>query len=133
MGTWRALLAFDVMGIGTWNAARPTQSLERATHPVGRQERICSAFSGTPLMVNVVEGGKTPVLPKERYIEMGYQLAIYPATAFLAAGRGIETVYAHLKTTGSSVGVEVRRRRTPPICTRPTSHSALSDNGLRRA
>ena len=64
-----------------------------------------------PLMVNVVEGGKTPVLPKERYIEMGYQLAIYPATAFLAAGRGIEAVYSHLKETGSSVGVEVRRRR----------------------
>jgi len=69
-------------------------------------ERICAAFSDVPLMVNVVEGGKTPVLPRERYIEMGYQLAIYPATGFLAAGRGLESVYSHLKETGSSVGVE---------------------------
>jgi len=68
-------------------------------------ERICRTFD-LPLMVNVVEGGKTPVLPKQRYIEMGYQLAIYPATAFLAAGRGIECVYSHLKTTGSSAGLE---------------------------
>ena len=33
-----------------------------------------------PLLVNVVEGGKTPVLSKQRYIELGYQMAIYPAT-----------------------------------------------------
>lgn len=57
-------------------------------------QRICSALSGPDisLMVNVVEGGKTPVLPKQRYIDLGYQLAIYPATAFLAAGKGMETV-----------------------------------------
>eukprot|EP00966_Prymnesium_polylepis_P037651 874402-Prymnesium_polylepis.1 len=70
-------------------------------------EAICKALGGdVPLMVNVVEGGKTPVLPAARYAEMGYQLAIYPATAFLAAGRGIESVYGHLKATGTSVGVE---------------------------
>jgi 2-methylisocitrate lyase-like PEP mutase family enzyme len=69
-------------------------------------ERICAALAPMPLMVNVVEGGKTPVLSRARYIELGYQLAIYPATAFLACGRGVEAVYSHIKETGSSVGVE---------------------------
>lgn len=71
-------------------------------------ERIGAALASTELslMVNVVEGGKTPVLPKERYAELGFQLAIYPATGFLAAGRGLESVYGHLKATGSSRGVE---------------------------
>ena len=70
-------------------------------------EQICRAFGGDmPLMVNVVEGGKTPVLSRERYIELGYQLAIYPATAFLAAGKSMESVYTHIQATGSTVGVE---------------------------
>jgi 2-methylisocitrate lyase-like PEP mutase family enzyme len=68
-------------------------------------ERICAAFD-LPLLVNVVEGGSTPVLSKQRYIELGYQMAIYPALAFLAVGKVVESVYGHLKTTGSSVGTE---------------------------
>lgn len=68
-------------------------------------EKICASFD-LPLLVNVVEGGKTPVLSKQRYIELGYQMAIYPATAFLAMGQAVEHVYGHLKETGASVGVE---------------------------
>ena len=70
-------------------------------------ERICAAFD-LPLLVNVVEGGSTPVLSKQRYIELGYQMAIYPALAFLALGKAVEGVYGHLKTTGSSVGTQDR-------------------------
>ena len=70
-------------------------------------ERICAAFD-LPLLVNVVEGGSTPVLSKQRYIELGYQMAIYPALAFLALGKAVEDVYGHLKTTGSSVGTQDR-------------------------
>ena len=40
------------------------------------------------------------MLSRQRYVELGYQVAIFPATAFLAAGRGIESVYSHLKATG---------------------------------
>mmetsp|Transcript_570 Transcript_570/g.1809 ORF Transcript_570/g.1809 Transcript_570/m.1809 type:complete len:102 (+) Transcript_570:350-655(+) len=69
-------------------------------------ERVGEALAGLPLLVNVVEGGKTPVLSRQRYVELGYQVAIFPATAFLAAGRGIESVYSHLKATGSSAGAE---------------------------
>mmetsp|Transcript_16148 Transcript_16148/g.33620 ORF Transcript_16148/g.33620 Transcript_16148/m.33620 type:complete len:310 (+) Transcript_16148:77-1006(+) len=65
-------------------------------------ERIGRELGDKPLMVNVVEGGKTPVLSKERYIELGFQLAIYPATGFLAMGKALEQVYGKIKDTGSS-------------------------------
>ena len=70
-------------------------------------ERIGKAFD-LPLLVNVVEGGKTPVLSAEEYIGLGYQMAIYPALAFLALGKAVEDVYGHLKTTGYSVGTQDR-------------------------
>jgi len=67
-------------------------------------KQICDelAPTGKAMLVNAVEGGKTPVLPRERYIELGYQVAIYPATGFLAMGKALEKVYRSLKTEGSS-------------------------------
>lgn len=64
--------------------------------------RIGATLGDVPLLVNAVEGGKTPVLSKERYIELGYQMAIYPATGFLAMGKAVEGVYSKLKETGTT-------------------------------
>jgi len=66
--------------------------------------RIGAELGDKPLLVNVVEGGKTPVLSKERYVELGFQLAIFPATGFLAMGKILERVYGEIKSTGSAVG-----------------------------
>ena len=71
--------------------------------------KICTNFD-TPLMVNVVDGGSTPVLSKQAYIDLGYQIAIFPATGFLATAHALHSVYKTLKETGSSVGVEVPLR-----------------------
>jgi len=57
-----------------------------------------------PLVANMVEGGRTPLLTKDELIGLGYGLAIFPATAFLAAGAAFESVYNHLKQHGSSTG-----------------------------
>jgi 2-methylisocitrate lyase-like PEP mutase family enzyme len=38
-----------------------------------------------PLLANMVEGGRTPILPAKRLAELGYAMAIYPAVGFLAA------------------------------------------------
>jgi 2-methylisocitrate lyase-like PEP mutase family enzyme len=48
-----------------------------------------------PLMVNVVEGGATPVLPLADYEALGFRLAIYPLTGF--AAQAIETTYRALQ------------------------------------
>ena len=56
-----------------------------------------------PLVVNLVETGRTPVLPAEQLEAMGFALAIYPATGFLAAAQVLHSTYAHLRSTRSSL------------------------------
>ena len=58
---------------------------------VEEMERIGRSFD-LPLVANMVEGGRTPVLPFEQLKAIGYGLAIFPATAFLAAGAAFESV-----------------------------------------
>jgi len=67
--------------------------------------RICAAFD-KPLVANVVEGGRTPVLPGERLRALGYAFAIYPATGFLAAAEAMARAYATLVRDGSSAGLD---------------------------
>lgn len=71
---------------------------------VEEMETIGRSFD-TPLLVNVVEGGKTPVLSAEEYIRIGYRMAIFPAVGFLAMGAALDAVYGTLKATGASAGV----------------------------
>jgi 2-methylisocitrate lyase-like PEP mutase family enzyme len=55
-----------------------------------------------PLVANMVEGGRTPVLPAKRLEQIGYKIAIFPATGLLAAAQALERVYGVLKEKGSS-------------------------------
>jgi 2-methylisocitrate lyase-like PEP mutase family enzyme len=55
-----------------------------------------------PLLANMADGGRTPVLPKQRLEALGYKIAIFPATGFLAAAKALERVYGVLKEKGSS-------------------------------
>ncbi len=59
-----------------------------------------------PLLANMVEGGRSPVLSQERLQELGYAIAIYPGTGFFAAAAALKAVYAHVGKTGSSLGVK---------------------------
>ncbi|MDC0361398.1 carboxyvinyl-carboxyphosphonate phosphorylmutase, partial [Alphaproteobacteria bacterium] len=69
-------------------------------------EQICAEIDA-PLLVNVVEGGSTPVLSVAEYQRMGYAMAIYPASGFLAMGAALQNVYGQIRETGSSIGAEV--------------------------
>lgn len=60
-----------------------------------------------PLVANMVEGGRSPLLSAARLAELGYALAIYPGTGFLAAAAAIERAYSQIGQTGSSVGLDV--------------------------
>jgi 2,3-dimethylmalate lyase len=46
-----------------------------------------------PLLANMVEGGRTPVLAAPVLEEIGYKIAIYPVTALLAAAQAMKAVY----------------------------------------
>jgi 2-methylisocitrate lyase-like PEP mutase family enzyme len=57
-----------------------------------------------PLVANMVEKGRTPVLAKSDLESIGYRLAIFPVSALLAAIHAMAGVYGHLKATGSTKG-----------------------------
>lgn len=58
--------------------------------------RIARTFEGTPLIANVVEDGKTPLLLPEEFAALGFKILLYPISALLAVTRRLETVYDHL-------------------------------------
>ena len=62
-------------------------------------------FKGVPLLANMVEGGRTPLLSKAELEQIGYKIAIFPALGFLAAGAALQSVYAALQASGSSKGI----------------------------
>lgn len=66
--------------------------------------RICSRFD-LPCLANMVEGGRTPVMSRERLQEIGYQVAIFPVTSMLAAAQSFAQVYEQFQAQGSSKGL----------------------------
>jgi len=71
---------------------------------VEEMRKIGETFKGVPLLANMVEGGRTPVLDKKGLEDVGYRIAIFPALGFLSMGAALESSYKHLLKTGSSAG-----------------------------
>jgi 2-methylisocitrate lyase-like PEP mutase family enzyme len=68
--------------------------------------RIGRSFD-VPLVANMVERGRTPVLSRAELESIGYKLAIFPVTALLAAVQAMAGVYQTFKEQGSSAGSSV--------------------------
>ena len=64
--------------------------------------RACEAFE-LPMMANMSDGGKTPMLDAQTLREIGFSLAIYPSMTSLAAAAAMERALRHLKTSGGSL------------------------------
>lgn len=67
--------------------------------------KICATLD-KPLIANLVEGGRTPVLSRAALEELGYRIAIFPASGFLAAGTALRTIYRTILDEGSTAGHE---------------------------
>ena len=74
---------------------------------VEEMRRIGKTFAGVPLLANMVEGGRTPLLQRDELKELGYRIAIFPAAGFLAAAAALRGIYAHLQAAGSTQGTSV--------------------------
>ncbi len=61
-----------------------------------------------PTVANMVEQGRTPVLPREELAALGFQLVLYPVSGLYAAARALETVYGRLRAEGTTAGAEDR-------------------------
>jgi 2-methylisocitrate lyase-like PEP mutase family enzyme len=65
-------------------------------------ERIPPALGKTPLMANMVEGGKTPLLSAAELEAMGFALVIFPGGIVRAFARLASEYYASLAASGTS-------------------------------
>ncbi len=54
-----------------------------------------------PLMANMTEFGKTPYMTASEFEELGYNMVIFPVTAFRAAMKAVEATYRRLKSEGT--------------------------------
>ena len=75
-----------------------------APQNIETMQSIARCFSGrVPLLINMIEGGKTPLLPLEELKQLGFRLVIYPG-AFVRALSFMGTeFYKDLLTSGSTV------------------------------
>lgn len=53
-------------------------------------------------MANMVEGGKTPLIPAKELKELGFNLVIYPGAAIRAITRTLENLYYTIKKNGTT-------------------------------
>jgi 2-methylisocitrate lyase-like PEP mutase family enzyme len=60
-----------------------------------------------PLLANMADGGRSPILSREQLVALGFSVAIYPGTGFMAAAAAMEQAYLHILDTGSSRGLNV--------------------------
>ena len=85
----KRMKAFDEIGADILFLEAP-QSVEE-------MKRFCQEVNG-PKMANMVEQGKTPVLPPEQLEDIGYRIAAYPLTLILSALKAMEQALEELKT-----------------------------------
>lgn len=69
---------------------------------------VHSLGSKTPLVANMVEGGRTPVLSADELAEIGFKLAIFPGSAARAIARQLQDLYGMLLARGSTAGFSDR-------------------------
>ena len=67
--------------------------------------RQFTAAVNAPVLANITEFGKTPLLTTAQLAAAGVRMALYPLTAFRAMSRAAETVYATLRADGTQQGV----------------------------
>src|SRR5438093_12666770 len=75
--------------------------------PQSREELAAAARQlNKPSLVNIFEGGKTPVLPARELEAMGHRIGLYPSQTHRAAIAAAKKVLAVLKRDGDTAAIE---------------------------
>jgi methylisocitrate lyase len=59
-----------------------------------------------PVVANMIEKGKTPVLPKQKLAELGFHLILYPLAGLFAAAHGLGQIYEKIRRDDTTLGAE---------------------------
>jgi len=80
-------------------ALRSPEQMRQATAKFARR---------APLLTNMVEGGKTPLLAATELQALGYSIVIFPGGLVRALSRAAADYFASLKATGSTAAFRDR-------------------------
>jgi len=58
-----------------------------------------------PLLANMTEYGKTPIIPASKFEQLGYQMVIFPMTAFRMMLKALNECYLELVANGTQAGL----------------------------
>jgi methylisocitrate lyase len=75
-----------------------------APQSVEELKRIAEEVPG-PLVINNIEGGKTPILPLEELREMGFISVGYVLSGLFASAKALSDTYAYLLEHGNTDGI----------------------------
>ncbi|MBP8717987.1 MAG: isocitrate lyase/PEP mutase family protein [Candidatus Atribacteria bacterium] len=70
---------------------------------ISEMKKITDSFSKTFTLVNMVEGGKTPILSAEELERLGFSLVIFSAGPLFAAAKGLKDYLNELKAKGTTI------------------------------
>ncbi|UCF92511.1 MAG: isocitrate lyase/PEP mutase family protein [Desulfobacterales bacterium] len=78
--------------------------------PQSREELklIGNELKNVPLLVNMVEGGKTPVLPFDDLTAMGFKIVLYPTCGIRAVAKTLQELASHLHKHANTLDFEDR-------------------------
>jgi 2-methylisocitrate lyase-like PEP mutase family enzyme len=92
---WRAQ-AFEATGADILFIEAPTDEDEMRS--------FCAAVK-KPTMANMIEAGKTPILPPAKLQELGYKIGVYPLTLLNAAIQGMQAALASIKAGRTATNI----------------------------
>jgi methylisocitrate lyase len=61
-----------------------------------------------PVVANMIEKGKTPVLSKQKLVDLGFHLILYPLAGLFAAAHALAVIYEKLRVENTTLGAEDR-------------------------
>jgi 2-methylisocitrate lyase-like PEP mutase family enzyme len=88
-------------------AAGADASFVEAPHSLDELAEI-GRRAPAPVVANLIEKGKTPVLPKQKLAELGFHLILYPLAGLFAAAHGLATIYEKIRKDNTTLGSEDR-------------------------
>jgi 2-methylisocitrate lyase-like PEP mutase family enzyme len=72
-------------------------------------EEVAKRFGArVPVLANMVEGGKTPILSAAELDALGFRIAIFPGGTARAVGHALDSYFRELKATGTTAGMKDR-------------------------
>jgi 2-methylisocitrate lyase-like PEP mutase family enzyme len=102
--------------------------------------RVCAEVPSVPHLVNMVEGGATPILPRQVLEEMGFRLILYANLLLRATALGAQRALVHLAEHGDSDGIQEdilswpeRQRLVDFPAIRALEHEFVADAGIPTA